>query len=144
MNCQRITGMLSALQDGELSPSRRQEVESHLRDCAACRGERDGLLKLDRRLRLEPAPLADPFFSARVMARLRPGPVRQRRWLQAAAYALVFAAIFLGGFILQTTGSNGAPPATAISYSAVLQEPQGLGLMAIHDDSLGLFAGERP
>ena len=144
MSCQRITRMLSAFQDGELDPGRRQEVERHLAGCAACRREWEGLQELDRRLRLEPAPASDPFFPARIMTGLRPRPAASRRWLQAAAYALVFAAVFLAGFILQTSGNGRtAVPAATPTYSSVLLEPQGLGLMAVHDDSLGLFAGER-
>ncbi len=145
MSCQRITGMLSAYQDGELDAGRRLEVERHLQDCAVCRSEWDGLLELDRRLHLEAVPEADAFFPGRVMAGLRPGPAGPRRWLQAAAYALVFAAVFLTGFILQTAANGlAAVPNAAPTFSAVLLEPQELGLMSVHNDTLSLFVQERP
>jgi anti-sigma factor RsiW len=141
MSCQTITRMLSAFQDGELEPPRRREVERHLHDCAACRRELDGLRELERRLRLEPAPAADPFFTGRVMANLRPLPAARRRWLPAAAYALVFAAVFLAGFALQT--ATAAPAAASATFSSVLAEPQQLGLLAVQDDTMRLFSGER-
>lgn len=145
MSCQRITGMLSAYQDGELDPGRRHEVELHLQGCAVCRSEWDGLLELGRRLRLEAVPEVDAFFPGRVMAGLRPGPAGRRRWLQAAAYALVFAAVFLTGFILQTAANGQATASNATStFSAVLLEPQELGLMSVHTDTLNLFVPERP
>ena len=143
MSCQRITRMLSAYQDSELDPGRRQEVERHLRGCAACRSEWNELLELEQRLRLEPVPAVDAFFPGRVMTGLRTEPAGLRRWLQAAAYALVFAAVFLTGFILQTaSGSQSVQPDPSRTFSAVLLEPQELGLMAVHDDTLNLFMKE--
>ena len=143
MKCQRVIRALSAYQDGELAPARREEVESHLRDCRACRSEWDGLRELDGRLRLLQPPLAEPFFPTRVMAGLRALPAGKARLLQAAAYALVFATIFLAGFLLQTSANGRATvaPAAPTTFSAVLLEPQDLGLLAVHDDTLGLFNG---
>ncbi len=145
MSCQRITCLLSACLDGELDLERRRKVERHLEECPACRREWAELRELDQHLRQEPEPAIDPFFAAQVMASLRPQPVRVRRWLPAAAYALVFAAVFLAGFVLQTSfAGQSAPPAAAATFSSVLLEPQRLGLMTVHDDTLDLFSGERP
>jgi anti-sigma factor RsiW len=142
MNCQSVTRVLSACQDGELDPTLRQEVESHLKGCRACRAEWDGLQELVRRLRLSAPPTIDPFFPDRVMASLRPAGAGKFRLLPAAAYALVFAAIFLAGFLLQTSGGGQAPtPPPAATYSAVLLEPQDLGLLSVQEDTLKLFNG---
>ena len=141
MNCRSVIRSLSACQDGELDPARRREVEGHLRDCQACRDEWQGLQELARRLRQSPPPALDPFFPGRVMAGLRPAGAGSRL-LPAAAYALVFAAIFLAGFLLQVSGSGPAPEsAPAASFSAVLLEPQDLGLLAVHENTMDLFNG---
>jgi anti-sigma factor RsiW len=143
MNCQRVIRSLSACQDGELDPALRREVEGHLENCRACRAEWESLQDLVGRMRLSPPPALDPFFSARVMAALRPGTAKPFRLLPAAAYAMVFAVVFLAGFLLQTSGSGQAPaePPAAATYSAVLLEPQELGLLAVHEDTLELFNG---
>jgi anti-sigma factor RsiW len=143
MNCRSVTRMLSACQDGELDPVRRQEVEGHLRGCRACRAEWDKLQELARRLRLSPPPTIDPFFPTRVMAGLRLKPAGKFRLLPAAAYSLVFAAIFIAGFLLQTSGGGQSPaqPLPAATFSSVLLEPQDLGLLAVQDETLKLFNG---
>lgn len=143
MNCQSVTRVLSACQDGELDPTLRQEVESHLEGCRSCRAEWDGLQELVRRLRLSSPPTADPFFPARVMTGLRPAGEKKFRLLPAAAYALIFAAIFLAGFLLQTAAGPQAPtqPLPAATFSAVLLEPQDLGLLSVQEDTLRLFNG---
>lgn len=143
MSCQHVIRVLSAYQDGELDSGRRRQVERHLQDCAACRREWHELAELDRRLLRAPAPAADPFFPARVMAALPQQRAARRRWLPAAAYALVFAAVFLTGFILQTASARHSPAAAA-TFSSVLLEPRSLALMAVQDDTMGLLAQERP
>jgi anti-sigma factor RsiW len=140
MNCQNVIPVLSAYQDGELDPALAREVELHLQGCTACRAEWEGLQELARRLRLLTPPTTDPFFPTRVMAGLRPRPARRQHLLQAAAYAFIFVMIFLTGFLLQTRAGATAPAASP-TYSAVLLEPQGLGLMAVHEDTLSLFTG---
>jgi anti-sigma factor RsiW len=140
MKCQNVIPVLSAYQDGELDPPRANGVERHLRDCPACRGKWEDLQELNRCLRQLPPPAADPFFPTRVMAGLRPLPARRQRLLQAAAYTLIFVMIFLTGFFLQI-GAVATDPAASPTYSAVLLEPQDLGLMTVHDDTLNLFNG---
>lgn len=141
MNCQQIARWLSASQDGELSQDLELKVRRHLSGCSACREEWNGLQQVVRSLRLVPPPAIDPFFSARVMAGLKERPVAARRLVQAAAYALAFFLIFAAGFALQTAagGSAAAGPSAAATYSSVLLEPQDLGLLSVHDDTLGLF-----
>ena len=141
MNCRRITRRLSSWQDGELDAARSREVERHLRDCPACRGRWAGLHELQQQLLLEPPPADDAFLPARVMARLRPRPLRGGRLLRAAAWAAVFAAVSVGGFLLQAALAGNGAPAPAASYSSVLLEPQEFGLLAVHDDFLDLFNG---
>jgi len=143
MNCRKISRLLSAYQDGELSPAQAQAIASHLLECGACRSEWDGLQELVGRLQHLPPPPADAYFPARVMAALPASRAGKFRLLPAAAYALVFAAIFLSGFLLQTSGGVQAPaqPLGAATYSAVLLEPQDFCLLSVQDDTLKLFNG---
>jgi predicted anti-sigma-YlaC factor YlaD len=144
MNCQRIARMLSARQDGELNPALEREVETHLRDCAACRDEWNGLQRVLGSLRLVPPPASDPFFPTRVMAGLPARSAAGQRVVRAAAYALAFVLIFTGGFFLQTNSpGRSLPGPAAATFSAVLLEPQDLGLLSVHDDTLNLFAENR-
>lgn len=143
MNCPRIRPMLSAFQDGELAPCRREEVERHLRACPACGAELENLREVERRLRLLPPPALDPFFPARVMAGLPAPRPRRVRLLQAAAWAAVFLAAFSGGFFLMSGAAARVEGERlqAATYSSVLLEPQELGLLAVHEQTLELFSG---
>lgn len=73
---------LTALLDGALAPGRAEEVLRHLRECPACRAERDRLAAGIAALRaLPPAPAPSPSFAARLEARIaREG--RKRSWLE--------------------------------------------------------------
>ena len=143
MNCQRVIRALSAFQDRELDPALGQEVARHVQDCAACRAELAGLQELVLRLRRLPTPAVDPFFPARVMAGLRSRPSRKHGLLRAAAYATIFIMIFLSGFFLQRpfNGQAASGQLPENTLSSVLLEPQGLGLLAVHEDTLSLFEG---
>ncbi len=78
--------------DGELGPDVRGEVESHLASCAPCRGELDGLRRLERLLLA--APAGAPPDAERLVAGIRARSRRGRgRWIGAAAAAAGLAAI---------------------------------------------------
>lgn len=141
MNCKKASRLLSPYQDRELTPALEQEVELHLRDCRSCRTEWDGLQELVGRLKNMPAPASAPCLPARVMAGLQANRTGKFRLLPAAAYALVFLTIFLSGFFLQVSSDKAAASATpqAATFSAVLLENQDLGLLGVHDNTLGLF-----
>ncbi len=146
MNCKKACRLLSAYEDGELASGLNRDVEIHLQGCRACRAEWQGMQELVHGLRVLPPPAVDPYFPSRVMAGLpvaRPGKFRL---LPAAAYALVFLAIFLGGFFLQLTSDRGATLAQpqAATFSSVLLENQDLGLLAIHEKTLALFERQEP
>jgi anti-sigma factor RsiW len=141
MSCQRMIRMLSARQDGELSPDRERGLELHLHDCAACRDEWQALQQVVQGLRLAQPPAVDPFFPTRVMAGLPARPAGHTRLIQAAAYGLAFAMIFAGGLFLQVAANNqpAAGRAIAPTFSAVLLESQDLGLLSVQDATLSLF-----
>jgi len=143
MNCRKISRLLSAYQDGELAPAQAQAIASHLHECGACRGEWDGLQELVGRLQHLPPPPADAYFPARVMTALPASRAGKFRLLPAAAYVLVFLAIFLSGFFLQLSsdGTAGTAKPQTATFTAVLLENQDLGLLAVHEETLVLFNG---
>jgi anti-sigma factor RsiW len=146
MNCKKAFRLLSAYQDGELASGLNREMEAHLQGCLACRSEWQGLQGVVAGLRVLPAPDVDPFFTPRVMAGLPAAGPGKFRLLPAAAYALVFLAIFIGGFFLQLSSDGNAAvlPPKAATYSSVLLENQDLGLLAIHENTLALFERQEP
>jgi len=143
MNCRKIVRRLSAFQDGELAPALERQIGMHLRECAACSREFAAMSRLrEQLLRLPPAAV-DPYFPGRVMALLPARQTPARRLLRAVSWAALFIAVFLGGFLLQTsagaTAAGGSLPAA--TFSSVLLEPLDLGLLAVHDDTLELLTG---
>ena len=52
--------LLSAMVDGELTPDELASVDAHLRDCAACRAERDAVVGAKAMVRS--LPMLDPPF----------------------------------------------------------------------------------
>jgi predicted anti-sigma-YlaC factor YlaD len=141
MNCKKFSRLLSVRQDGELAPDLEQEVKFHLQGCPACRGEWDALQALLGTLKSLPPPALDPFLPEKVMSGLRAQPARKSRFLPLFAYALVFLTIFLGSFLLQMSSNNtvAAESPLEATFTAVLLENQDLGLLAVHDNTLGLF-----
>jgi len=152
MNCEKVRSRLSAYQDGELTVSQSRELERHLGACAACQSEWEGYQTLVAGLRRLTAPAPIPGFSSRVMASLRKQPEKRYRWLPSLAYSLALLLIFISGFMLEMSangqrqigtanGQAAAAPKTAMTFSAVLAENQGLGLLAIQDSTLELCSG---
>jgi anti-sigma factor RsiW len=102
---QHILEWLPAYHDGELSPSRRQQVEKHLQECPSCAAELQQLQGLSSLLRADPAPAFTPpqRFAAQVQLRLprgaasRPGRNAERlpRWVLGAPLTLIVVGAFL-------------------------------------------------
>jgi anti-sigma factor RsiW len=90
--------MLVAYLYGEIGADGHREVERHLRSCAACAREVDGLQDLRRDLAAWEPPVADLGFEIQPQPTsvLRPGRWTSYgnvpRWLQAAAAVLLVAA----------------------------------------------------
>jgi predicted anti-sigma-YlaC factor YlaD len=99
--CERTLGLLDDYVDGQIDEADFQEVELHLRDCAACRGEEQHLRALLARLaalpgELEPARDLWPGIAARLNTRrassFLPGMGHLRTWvLPVLATAAVLA-----------------------------------------------------
>jgi anti-sigma factor RsiW len=143
MNCKKVRSRLSAYQDGELPVPEAGELERHLGACAACQSEWRDTQALVAGLRRLTAPAPFPGFSSRVMASLRQRPEKRRGWLPALAYTLSLLVIFVSGFLLEVSsnGQTAPAPKAATTFSAVLAENQGLGLLAVQDSTLELCSG---
>lgn len=112
-NCDRWHEMLVESTAGELDPSRRAELSSHLDACRACREAARSLSAAHDSV----ARAAGSHADAHAATRHLPAPVvvHSTRWVWAAAAAVALA--FLGGYALR--GDHAAPgtardqPATA-------------------------------
>lgn len=98
MNCHDARALIACYADGETSRLQTHSIRNHLRDCADCTSEHDGLLALRAQLRAEmPRYSAPPALRARVLASLetarRPALASSRlsvarwRWLAGGAVA---------------------------------------------------------
>jgi anti-sigma factor RsiW len=138
MTCKTTRDLLSPYLDGELPPRRRAAAADHLGGCAACRAALEELRALDTELRLQPRPEPGPRFAAAVMARL--GEPRARRWspLPAAAYTLLFLAVFGLGFWFSAgdAAPAAAPARVEVSLNAALAENRGLALLAVQEQTV--------
>jgi anti-sigma factor RsiW len=122
MHCWLIRRRLDAYRDGELPPTGRVRVETHLRGCAGCRGELAALGRLRTALAASvpgpPEAVWDTFWP-QVRARLAqappaPEPLWRRAWTGAArrpALALAPAAAAVSLAILAVLAPwQQAPP----------------------------------
>ncbi len=98
MSCSRIETLLDDYVDDELSPEARHEVESHLPQCAACRGALDELQDLREAVKRLPrgvAPARDLLPGIREAVRRGPRAAAARspwlRWAGVAASLIVLA-----------------------------------------------------
>jgi hypothetical protein len=117
---------LGAYHDGELSQVRRQLVEAHLEDCAACRDER-ALRRLSALVRQAPAPapsLSNVRFAAQVGLRL-PRPTAQSGWRPALRLGWqALPALLVGGWAF-------AQALVMVAGLALLALQAGLGGQAV-------------
>ncbi len=117
LSCRRAAVLLEAYADGELSPRRRVQLESHLATCSACSQELEHARRLRETLRELPERFCDDDLLVKVAARVRdesqpgargdertPFAVRVRHWIaehavpawQPAAAVLAVLLIVIG------------------------------------------------
>lgn len=96
---------LAAYHDGELDEARQQQLEAHLADCAACRGELETLQALSQQLRMDVLPgqalASEAAFWSKLEARLperaaRPTPLR---WLPGIGLLMTSGLIQAGAVL---------------------------------------------
>ena len=135
--CDQIEELLSALQDGAVTPAEQARVERHLADCADCRASAAAFQRVDERLRhylqLTPVPpIAAPWRQERPgfagwLALFGSGRARVTLAGVTTVLILVVAARLLtggpGGKTTESATDNGAAPqilsATAAAGAAV-------------------------
>ena len=147
---EHVSTWLEAYHDGELQGRRRQQVESHLAQCAACRAELETLRTLSVLLQASPAAdnLTPPeHFVAQVGLRL-PRHQEQSVWQRAAgvgwrlmpvglfgAYALVQAVFIVTGVVLFALRLGGDPARQSAAWlnrlGAGLNDIAPIGLPAL-------------
>lgn len=118
---------LMAYYDGELPPEKRTEMESHLRDCAACAAELADYRAVSRLLNEEQVPTAPEGMIDRMHKKVR--PVREYeiqrtcRWAAAIAAALLMGCI--GWLARWEAFSNGNVESPALwEVAAVTFDPE--------------------
>ena len=133
MNCETVLERLDDYLEGVLAPGERAELERHLGDCGACRGEAEGLRALLAAARalpraLEPGGDLWPEIARRVRAGSRPPaaalPLRRPAafsWgaIAAGAALLVLATAALT-FVLTRRAGGGPVPVPAGGGTTVL------------------------
>ena len=106
---------LAAYHDGELSSSRRGQVEEHLKDCQTCRAELDALEGLSSLLKADAVPAHTPSerFAAQVQLRLpraslphtKQNAAGLPRWMLGVPLALILVWAFLQAALWVTSAT---------------------------------------
>ncbi|HAL16292.1 MAG TPA: hypothetical protein DCP32_05940 [Anaerolineaceae bacterium] len=100
-----VLDYLGAYLDGELNLHRRQRVEAHLKECAICRSEFEGLQQVSHLLQTAPAPdfLPAEQFTGRLALQLpRREPTEKPAKLVSLLWWLVPAVLLIAWFFIQT------------------------------------------
>jgi anti-sigma factor RsiW len=136
MNCERMSTLLNAYADHELTGHEMQEVRCHLRACPACREElaqMESVKRLVGRLAVEESSVSLAELRARVF---EPTPARRRVrsavWLGAG---LAAAVTFFGLWVAQTVSEP------VIANESTRHEPAQTDLVYVGGtDALGGYA----
>lgn len=118
---------LSAYQDGELSPEKRQELERHLATCPPCAAHLDQLRRISAILSTAPVPRLSPAARQELYA-LSPQVgeamyLRIAKWSTALAASIMLAAS--GWMLAQQRGTPANPTRTdtAADWTQVAMNP---------------------
>jgi Putative zinc-finger len=121
---------------GEAEAGTRAAVESHVAECAVCRGELDALGLALEAAAVVPVPERDADYGARVWAQLAPrlpagtggGTPAWRGWLAAAAVLALVVGAFLAG-----RWSREASPAGRMASRSIQANPVATGRRLIRE-----------
>ena len=100
-----VLDYLGAYLDGELNSHRRKSVEAHLKECAICRSEFEGLQQVSHLLQTAPAPefLPAEQFTARLALQLPRREFAERPAKRVSLlWWLVPAVLLFAWFLIQT------------------------------------------
>jgi len=131
MNCAAIRNKLSALEDGEVAPALRFEIETHLAVCSDCRQAQSELHHLWQVMEAAIPPPPRPDFSQEIMGRLTvKKESRLINWGRAFGFmfptptvmaVIVVLGLLIGGWVGRTAMEGKATIATAQGQAAVLE-----------------------
>ena len=125
---EHVTAWVNAYHDGELHGDRLFQVETHLRDCPACRAELEALKALSTLLQKSPpmpVRTSPERFVAQVRLRTRPHPAQLRRrqtgWLLVplsllGIWAFLQAVLLVGYLVLMALPLFGGLPGTQAEW----------------------------
>ncbi|MEW5897699.1 MAG: zf-HC2 domain-containing protein [Bacillota bacterium] len=130
MDCRKVSGLLSPYLDGELEPSEKNIVSSHLKSCSACRRELAELQAAVQIFRQLPELAPGPAFRPRLRERL----ARESRSLPAGVSGSP-AAFPIGGQALPSAPRFPVDKAPATHSAESREVPRWVGLRAVS----GLF-----
>jgi hypothetical protein len=102
---EHVTDWIAAYHDGELGGARREQVDAHLRQCAACRAELERFEEISAWLKTSPPMPARTHpeqFVSQVRLRLRPQPAPPDRMrVLSAVWRLLPLGLLAGWAFLQ-------------------------------------------
>ena len=131
MLCDETKELLSRSLDNALPPEESVRLEAHLRDCASCRKERDGLALVGRLLRETPVAALPEDLWNKIEVRLESAKVLRKPWSPLAKLSAVAALLFLTGLTgwLAHFGSSfpWTSSATVVNLGACLDEMERSG-----------------
>jgi anti-sigma factor RsiW len=97
MNCSETRAYLPLLISGDLGPAQQEAIESHLKTCPSCRGERTALGQVCQLLDAAPAPGVEVDVPALYRRAAETQRQRLRRWRRATVALGAVAALLLLG-----------------------------------------------
>lgn len=132
MNCETTERQLGAYVDGEVSPTLREQIESHVTQCPACQAELRELRELAVTLARADALAPPPGLWVAIERRLQPSARPRRRFFDAlsrrpalALAACIAVVVGLGLIGLPWTTDQGSQVhAAAIDFSLLLDALQ--------------------
>jgi anti-sigma factor RsiW len=126
MSCERMEGRLVSYMDGRATERDRRTIESHLKECSACRARVKGFQGVWSMLNELPVHEPSAAFEARLRALLAAEPVRRSFWegLMPAprmAFAVAMLAIF-SFWISSRQPVISGPPASSEAEFRMIQD----------------------
>ena|SRR5579863_34297 len=126
MSCERMEGRLVSYMDGRATERDRRTIESHLKECSACRARVKGFQGVWSMLNELPVHEPSVAFEARLRALLAAEPVRRSFWedLMPAprmAFAVALLAIF-SIWISSRQPTIGVPAASSEAEFRMIQD----------------------
>jgi anti-sigma factor RsiW len=112
MKCRYVRGRLQPLVDGALTEAEAAAIGHHLRDCAACRAEFDGLRLIDGALAGEPPVEPPPHMREAIVQRARarssrPTTVPVPRWLETLTFGALGLALIAAATMVRVAAAAG-------------------------------------